>query len=378
MSVPAVQPWAGWPGDWQPPVWAGLTGGMFGQYVSTVYTCVDLNTRQLASFPIYRMRGVEHLPDLPWMENPAPELYSDWGEFMKQLGNTLWLRGEALIYCLARYSDGTVARMAILNPSTVNIEWANDEIVYEVGGRPLDRRDVCHIKFQSYPGALRGIGPLEWVGRNLVAAEALERYQAELAANGGIPWGVLTAPGNLTQEQADANRQAWIDASRRRGSAPAMLSGGLSLETLTLSPTDMALLDLRVFDDQRICAAFGVPPFLVGLPQAEGLTYANATSLFDYHWRATLRPKARTIAAALSNWALVHGQRIEFNSDEYVRGDFASRALAYSTLHAIHDPETGARAITVEEIRAAERLTPTEGIDSMAALTGPITPRGPT
>lgn len=371
--VPGVQRWAGWPDDWAPPVWGNLPTGLFGQYVSTVYTCVDLNTRQLATFPIYRMRGLEHLPDLPWMGNPEPDLYADWTDFMKQVSNTLWLRGEALIYCLARYSDGTVARMAALNPDHVNVEWANGQVVYEIGGRPIDRADLLHIRFQTYPGVLRGISPLQWIGRNLVGAESLERYQAELAANGGIPWGVLTAPGNLTAQQADDNRERWIDASRRRGSAPAMLSGGLTLETLTLSPTDMALLELRVFDEQRICAAFGVPPFLVGLPQSEGLTYANATSLFDFHWRATLRPKARTIAAALSRWALPQGQRVEFNSDEYVRNDLASRAQAYATLFAIYDPETGQHAITVEEVRAAERLTPGP-VNAGAALSGPVGP----
>ena len=375
LPLPAVQPWAGWPqaDGWQPPMWDGAGGGMFGTYVSTVYTCVDLNSRQLASFPVYRLRGVEHLPDTPWMGCPTPELYADWTEFLRQLMNTLQLRGEAIVYALARYeTDGTVAQMMVLNPDSINIEWSNGEIVYEIGGARLPTVDLCHIKYQTWPGALRGITPLQWVGRNLVSAAAMERYQSELAANGGVPWGVLTAPGSLTQEQADLNRQRWIDASVQRGTAPVMLSGGLQLETLTLSPTDMALLDLRVFDEQRICAAFGVPPYLVGLPQAEGLTYANASSLFDYHWRATLRPVAQTIANALSRWALPAGQRIEFNRDEYVRPDFGERVTAYAQLHNVVD-ENGQRAMTVDEIRTAERLTPYAAqTAATAALTGPV------
>jgi HK97 family phage portal protein len=377
MSIPGVQPWQGWPGDWQPPLWNGMTSGLFGQYVSTVYTCVDLNSRQLASFPVYRMRGIEHMPDLPWMTNPAPEVYADWVDFMKQLANTLQLRGEAIVYALARYADNTVARMIVLSPDLVNIEWANGEVVYELGSKRLASADICHIKYQTWPGALRGITPIQWIGRNLVSAEAMERYQADLATNGGVPWGVLTSPGNLTAEQADTNRQRWIEASSRRGTAPVMLGGGLTLETLTLSPEDMSLLALRVFDEQRICAAFGVPPYLVGLPQAEGLTYANASSLFDYHWRATLRPKAQTIAACLSHWALPAGQRIEFNRDEYTRPDFGERVQAYSVLFNVHDPETGERGITIEEIRQAERLTttPIETATGTVALTAPVTSR---
>lgn len=370
-GLPSIvpSPWAGWPEDWATPTWGGT--GVWQEGISTVYTCVDLTARSCASFPIYRMRGTEHLPDVPWMRNPEPELYDDWSEFLSQVINSTYLRGESIVYALARYNDGSVARMAVLNPDVVNVEWSDGEVVYEIAGRQLDPRDIWHRRYQSWPGALRGISPLTWIGRNIVSADAMERYQAELAAGGGVPWGVLTAPGNLTAEQADLNRQRWQEASRRRGAAPVMLGGGLTLETLTLSPSDMALLDLRVFDEQRICAALGVPPYLVGLPQSEGLTYANATSLFDYFWRSSLRPLTRSIAAGLSAWALPGDQRIEFNADEFTRPDFAGRAQAYATLHAIVDEE-GRRALTIDEIRQAERLGAGQPT-SMASLSGPVT-----
>lgn len=367
-------PWAGWPDTWDVPRWDQLDSGLWGSYVSTVYTCTDLIARTSGSFPIYRMRGVEHMADVPWMGNPEPELYDDWAEFLRQLINSLYMRGESIVYALARYTDGTVARMAVLNPDTVNVEWANGAVRYEIGGRELDRHDVWHHKYQSWPGAVRGISPLSWVGRNLVSADAMERYQAQLATGGGVPWAVLTAPGNLTREQADTNRQSWVEAAARRGAAPVMLGGGLTLDTLTLSPTDMALLDLRVFDEQRICAALGVPPYLVGLPQAEGLTYANATSLFDYFWRSSLRPLTRSIAAGISRFALAGGQRLEFNADEFTRPDFAGRAQSYAVLHGI--VEDGQHAITVDEIRQAERFTTDVGPTAGAALSGPITAAG--
>lgn len=375
MSVPPVQPWKGWPGEWATPPWNSAGGGLFGQYVSTVYTCVDLLARSIASFPTYRMRGVDHMDDVAWMDNPAPELYSSWIDFVKQLVNSVYLRGEAILYALARYStDDSVARMCVLNPDSLSAEWERGEIVWKLGERRIPSRDLCQIRYQTWPGVIRGVSPLSWIGRNLIGAEGLERYQAELSAGGGVPWGVLTTPGQLTAAQADENRQRWTDASSRRANAPAILSGGLTLDTLTLSPKDMALLDLRIFDEQRICAAFGVPPYLVGLPQAEGLVYSNASSLFDYFWRSALRPKTSTIARGISEWALPAGQRLEFNADEFVRPDFAGRAQAYSMLFSIHDPLTDERAITIAEIRDAERLTPTAagaGPTSMAALSGP-------
>ena len=68
------------------------------------------------------------------------------------------------------------------------------------------------------------------------------------------------------------------------------------------------------------------------------------------------------------------GQRIEFNRDEYTRPDFGERVQAYSVLFNVHDPETGQRGMTIDEIRQAERLTPfVDETTGAAALTGPVT-----
>ena len=72
----------------------------------------------------------------------------------------------------------------------------------------------------------------------------------------------------------------------------------------------------------RIAVLLGVPPFLLGLPSGgDSMTYSNVTSLFDYHWRAGLKPKADRVMASLAGWLTPQGHRaLEVNrSDEYVR-----------------------------------------------------------
>lgn len=356
IPPPEAQRWDGWPVGWAVP-WSNSSDALAGR-VGTVFACVDLNSRTLATMPPYLVRGATPVRALPWLRNPEPERYADWSEFMKQLVNSLLIRGEAFLWATARYADGYPQRFVVLSPDFVSIDLVEGRAEYRLGGAVLERRDVCHIKYQSYPNDLRGHSPLEAAASNLLGAAALEQYAATIASRGGVPWGVLKHPANLNATQAKDLQDAWRSAATRRDGAPAVLSGGVDLEMLTLSPKDMALLDLRVFDETRICSVLGVPPFLVGLPQPSGLTYANATSLFDYHWRAMLRPLAQSIANALSLWALPGDVRLEYNRDEYVRPDLGERALAYSTLHSIVDPATGARAVTVEEIRAAERFPP--------------------
>jgi phage portal protein BeeE len=139
-----------------------------------------------------------------------------------------------------------------------------------------------------------------------------------------------------------------------------------------MSPKDMTMFELAQFTEARIAELLGVPGPLVGLPTGDSLTYSNITSLFDFHDRASLRPKATDVMAALSWWALPRGQAAELNRDEYTRPSFDDRAEAWVKL-------VGAGIVTADEVRAAERL-PTgteqpslEDVDSEAAavaLTG--------
>lgn len=377
--------WQGWPVSWAGlpmedlgaavyPTGGDWSGFGYGRHnpsgylgrVSIVGTCVDLNTRQLASFPIYGVRGVELVKLPSWSTNPQPEIYADWGEMIKAATNSYQLAGEIFLWSTARFATGFPARFVVLNPTRVEVEIDGAEIVYLLDGEQLDSADVLHIKYQSIPSRLRGVGPLQWLGRNLISAAALEAYATSIATHG--VWAVLKHPANLSATQAEDLKARWMGARASADGAPAVLSGGVEFEALTLSPHDMALVDLKIFDEQRICSAFGVPPFLAGLEQPGGMTYANAISLFDYHWRATLRPMAQTIASALSSWALPGDVRIEFNRDEYVRGDLGSRATAYAVLNGITDGE-GRPALTVDEIRMAERFPPYEA-QRLGTLTG--------
>lgn len=368
--------WSGWPVDWAtPPMeplgasnWSGTGYGrhneLFGR-VSTAMSAVDLNSRELASFPVYGVKGSTPFTLPEWRNNPEPELHDSWVDFMHGAVNSLLLRGECVTYATGRYAPpstggpGRVARFTTLNPDVVDIELIDGRRVVSLAGEEIPAEDVCVVRYQSWPGRLRGITPIEWLGSSLLTAGALEKYAAGLANRGGIPWAVLRAKGHISADQATDLQSRWVGASWRRDGAPAVLGGDFDLEPLTISPRDMALLELREFDERRIAAAFGVPAYLLNIEQ-QGLTYANASQLFAHHWAATLRVLADLLAAAWSPWLLPHGSRLEFNPDRYVQPPMAERVAAWSTMHAIQDPVSGARAITVEEIRAAERMEPPE------------------
>ena len=347
---PSVQAWSGWPVDWYTPYWGGW--GWWRTRTSTVMTCCDVVGRTCAQFqPTAAKNGTPINPQPQWTVNPEPNLYGNFDEWQKGAVNSLMLRGEMILAATARNAEGYPVRFVTLNPDVVQVEMSGGGLRFGLGERELAREDVLFVKYQTTPGNVRGIPPLDWIARNLIGAEALEKYGSDLATNGGIPWGVLTHPGNLVEGQATELRSQWNEAQQQRGSAPAILSGGMTLQPLSLSPDSMALLQLREFDEQRIAAAFGVPPMYVGLPQPSGLNYTSSEMIADFFYRATLKPMVKNIGDGLTQWTVPRGTDVFFDASEYLRPPIHQFIPALVQLASITDHVTGAPAITVDEIR---------------------------
>jgi HK97 family phage portal protein len=355
-AKPLVQAWSGWPVEWNTPYWGSTVGipGIIGR-VSAVFGAIDMNSSIVSTMPPYRLSGREVIDPLPWMANPQPEVYSGWIEAMKQVVMAYYA-GEAFLWATNRYFDGTVRSWVMLDRAWVDVEMIGQIRRYYMNDVDITD-DVLHLRYASWPGYPHGFGPLEALANNLFGVAALETYANNLAIRGGIPWGVLTAPGNLSPTQASELRDNFVSARLNAMGAPATLSGGVTLTPFNLSPRDMSLLELRQFDEARIVTLLGVPPMLMGLPTGDtSMTYRNAEGIYDFHWRAYLRPKAAQIMEAISLWALPSTQSIELNRDDYIKPTFSERVNGYATLFSIVDPATGEHAITIDEIREAERL----------------------
>jgi HK97 family phage portal protein len=332
----------------------------------TAWMCLDLNSSVLSTMPPYLVGAAPSL-NADWLVNPDPEIYTSVEEFLAQLFWDYQAVGEAFVLVLARYSTGWPARFRVVPPWTVNVEMNQGSRYYSIGDQ--DRTDdILHIRYRSSTADAHGHGPLEAGAARIVAAQVLARYATRLAAGGGIPSSVLEHPEELTSEQAAALKADWVSARLSSIGEPAVLSGGITWKPTQLDPTKMALLELSTFNESRIAVLLGVPPHLVGLPSGgDSMTYANVSAIFDYHWRAGLRPKAQAVMSALSGWLLPRGTRVELNRDEYVQPGPYERAQTYQILNSIVDAR-GNPAQSVDEIREAERLTDTAPTDLAAGV----------
>jgi HK97 family phage portal protein len=361
-SLPGIHPspWSGWPSEWNVPHWD--FGSRFNELVDVAWACLDLNSSVLASMPVYRTRSGQIIPAATWMTNPDPSIYTSWHEFAKQLFWDYQL-GEAFVLPIVRFADGYPGSFRVIPPWMMHVEMKGGRRVYHLGGQsgPDVTDDILHIRYKSTTDGAHGIGPLENAGGRMLTAGVLAKYTREVVSSGGVPDYTLETDVPLSRADAQELLTAWMESRAKNLGAPPVLDNGVSLKThFSMTPKDMAMLEIAQFTESRIAILLGVPPFLVGLPSGgDSMTYSNVSTLFDFHDRSSLRPKATQVMAALSGWALPAGQTAELNRDEYSRPAFNERAGAWVKL-------VEAGIVSPEEVRIAERLLG-QGI---SALTG--------
>lgn len=350
-SAPPIPPsflhasrWSGYPAEWAPPLFRQLD-----DLTDVAWQALDLNSGVVASMPAYLVGASPSLPT-EWLTNPDERHYESWADFARQLMWDFQL-GEAFVVATARYANGWPARFHLLPPWTVQVEWGDGgRRSYTVGALKLDPDDVLHLRYKSTVDNLRGVGPLDSGRARMVAAQVLMRYATNYALGGGIPTSILKHPEELTAKQTAELQDQWLQARMSSIGLPAVLSGGVTWEAVQTDPLAGALTELASYTESRIAVGLGVPPFLLGLPSGgDSLTYSTTVQLFDYHWRAGLRPKVQRLMMGLSNWLLPRGTTIELNRDEYVRPGPLERAQTWEILNRIG-------VLSIDEIRAAERF----------------------
>lgn len=311
--------------------------------VGTVARCLQLNSQQIATMPL-NLRGPVDKP--PWLINPDPEVYNGLADAIFMAVWSRYSRGETFLYATSRLASGYPASFVVLDPVTMQVDWDETGAPrYSSNGQPLPRENILHIKRDPRPGQLRGTSALAAYWSNLLSAMYAESFAGDVFAHSGVPGTVLKWSGRLTANQAADIQAQWVASVAQRSGAPAVLDQGLDFSVLSFSPKDLMLLELREFDAKQLAAAFGVPAFLLNLPQASGLNYSNPAMLFDLWWRAELMPTATQIESALSTW-LPRGNWVVFDPSVILRPDLASMADTYIKL-------LGANVVTVDEVRAA-------------------------
>ena len=237
----------------------------------------------------------------------------------------------------------------------VNVSRVDGRMVYRIDEQVYNADDILHIKNFTLPGEFFGRGIVETqkqaIGKEIAISEYASRY-----FDGGVNPTAVIKSGNpdLTQEEADALKTAWLSMYSGRNRQPAVLNSTTDFEILSSNAQESQLIESQIQGLTEAANILGLPAYYLGAPNSSR-TYANVEQENLQLVRWSIQPIAERIEQALSE-LLVRGQTAKFNYDTLLRTDTLSRYQA----HAVGLTNG---FLTVDEVRDMENRDPIQGID---------------
>jgi HK97 family phage portal protein len=246
--------------------------------VSAVYACVSLIAGAIATLPLQvfqrtadgRGELVEH--DYWWLLNERPNDAMSAAVFWECMVVANLFKGDAFAHILRpSMRSQRVNGLVAYHPDRVNPFLHDGRVLYRmqpvVGPQfVLDSADVLHIPSLGFDG-LRSPSPITYAARQAVStALAAGEYNGRFFSNGARPDFALKTAGKLDVEAAKVLRATWMERHGGTGNShlPAILTGGMEIEQLSLSAEDSQVLNTSLFQIEEIARVLGVPPFMIG------------------------------------------------------------------------------------------------------------------
>lgn len=278
----------------------------------------------------------------------------------------------------------------VYDPNTNGVDVV--EYAAPVPGQPTlrdgDKPVLLAGRYASPKDDYYGMSPLRAAKDDVISEYYGVRYDHRFFRNSARPDVVIGFKNKLEKDQRKANREEWqqfkgVDKAHRA----AVMDGDPNITLLSQNQKDVEYLDGRRLAREGQCAAFGVPPVLVGdLTRATYSNYEVAEYIF---WKDTMLPKLEFFASWCNAVLLPYFPDIEevgFNvteiaalqqaegwRSERIRGEVAGGLLTPNEGRDILDREA------VEEDGADSLWMPTKSrpIDASSS-TPPPAPPGPT
>jgi HK97 family phage portal protein len=347
--------------------------------VSTVYACVALVSGAISTLPlsIYERDQVE--------DTRKRAKGHDYWWMLNEQANPQWASAIAFDYFVASrmfYGDsfGRILRphpftnrasgWRPIHPHRIEPYYTSqNDLRYRVTNRDgtsetLLPEDILHVPSMGFDG-LRSPSPITYAAREAIGTSiAAEEYTARFFSQGSTHDIALTTPRKLDKGQIDALRASYLarHGGGKNARIPLILTGGLEVEKLSITPEDASLLPTREFTVEEICRVMGVPPWMVGhtvktTSWGSGVEQ-QGIGFVKYTLRRHLTPIEQEFNRKL--WPNREKYFVEYDTTALERGDFKTRMEGYR----IALGRAGERSwLKVNEIRRAENMEPVEAND---------------
>lgn len=262
---------------------------------------LDADGAPLPNHPLQR------LLDRPNPEQSAFDLWEGVLTDLHLFGNAFLLKERSPL----RGAASAIEHLWKLRPDRLQIvpgaRRLIDSYVYRVGDREQEfpTQDVIHFRLPDPTNDFWGLSPLEVAARQIDVDTEASKFIDGFFRNAAVPFGIIKLKRALRGGEAEARRigQRWTD--RFRGLfgrfQVGVLDADADFQRIGLTQDEMAFPDLRAQTEARICAAFRVPPILVGVKVGlDRATYSNMAEARRFFWENTLLSLYRRIESKLA------------------------------------------------------------------------------
>ena len=342
---------------------------------SAVWACVRLIAGVGSTLPIdqFRTAGGEQTPTALAQVLADPSTDVSASVWRYQVWSSLLLAGNAYGLITEFTASWFPRRIDILNPSAVTWHDVAGRWVTKVDGQVVDRWPagrLWHSPMFVAPGQPFGLSPISFAAKSINSGLEAEKFGGEFFTGGGHPTSVVYSDQQLTPEQAEGVKKAFVGATR--GREPAVFGSGLRHEQIQINPTDSQFLDTQRFTVEQIARVYGVFPEMIGAATSgSSVTYANREQRAADWLTYGLVPYLVPVEESLSS-LVPRPQRVKANVSAVLRSDLKTRYESYA-LAAQIGATAGAPLLTVNEMRDFENLPPVEGGDVFSPTTSPPT-----
>ncbi|MCB1334942.1 MAG: phage portal protein [Roseivivax sp.] len=347
------------------PTVSGVTvGPTTAMRVPAVSCAVGLIAETIGNLPV-KLYDREDRSSL--IDHPAYKLVHDeaneWTsatQLRTELTTDALLHGAGYAH-VVRLSDGTPYELHRLEPGKVQPRVEVDGepfylVSLETGQRRMSYSEILTVR------TFGGVSPIQ-LGREAIALAVLfEQHMATLFANGGRPSGIITSPKILDVESKKKVAASWFSThGGKNAGCTAILDEGMAYQQLSLTLTDAQFAENRLEQIREIARVFRVPPTM--LFELTRGTWSNTEEMARQFLQVTLKPWLKEWSWAYARCLLTPDERqahyIEFNTEDLLTTDHASRATAYGQYRSMG-------VMTANEVRSGLNLAPRPDGDDLA------------
>ncbi|HEY0062985.1 MAG TPA: phage portal protein [Telluria sp.] len=349
--------------------------------VSAVYACVALISGAISTLPmpVYaRTTTGRDMVDHPyyWLLNESPNDDISAAVFWEYLVSSRLFYGDAFAEILRpSFRSSGVSGFIPHHPDCVQpFRDQAGNLFYRV--TPLTGAqyivhpaDMIHVPSLGFDG-LRSPSPITYAARQAVGTSlSADEYNSRFFTNGARPDFALKAPGSLSPDQAQMIRSTW--ASKHAGVVnshmPAVLTGGMEIQQLSLSAADSQILATSMFQVEQIARVLGVPPHMIGHTDKSTSWGAGVENMGRGFVKFTLKRDLVKFEQEFNRklWPSRERLFVRFDLTDIERGDLKSENEAFRiALGRAGEPGW----LTQNEVRKAKNLAPKENGDELLEI----------